>query len=700
MIAHFQIEYFTRWGEQIIIQLHLQNQTVNIDMSNDGCGIWFKNLILDEIIIKELASYSYVLLTEGEITRKEEFNHFLPDINTDNIVIFDRWIDNSDNIPRPIIIPFVRINDNPLWKGAGTSIPVFSLRSEDDFGIGEFFDLKKLVDWAVISGQSVIQILPVNDTTLTKTWKDSYPYSANSSFALNPIYINLHEIGKLKDKDAEELFEKKRHVLNSLPQIDYEKVLDLKTQYLDLLYAEYGKLHMQTDEYRDFFENNRSWLKPYAVYCLLRDKNKTPDFSKWKEQVFTPDILEYYCSDNNPYYLEIRKYMFVQYHLYKQLSDVKIYANQRGILLKGDVPIGVNRNSVDVWVHPTLFHTDCQAGAPPDDFARDGQKWGLPTYNWDNMAKDGYSWFIERFKTMSSYFNAYRIDHLLGFFRIWEIPIQYSSGLMGRFNPTLPYSKEEIKEFGFHFIESKHTTPETGKPEIDVLFLKDSYSDNRFHPRILGYETDMFKKLNEDDRKAYLKLHEDYYYRRNESFWYENAMSKLPVLISSTDMLACGEDLGMIPSCVPIVMEKLRILGLEVQRMPKALGCIIGNPITYPYMSVCTTSTHDMTVLREWLENEMPNNPILEKHSGNSDNCRKVIESHLASNSILAIFPLQDWLSIDDNLKSTDPKRERINIPSDPDNYWRYRMHLTLDELLCADKFNDTISKLLSSFGR
>lgn len=117
-------------------------------------------------------------------------------------------------------------------------------------------------------------------------------------------------------------------------------------------------------------------------------------------------------------------------------------------------------------------------------------------------------------------------------------------------------------------------------------------------------------------------------------------------------------------------------------------------------MSVCTTSTHDMTVLREWLENEMPNNPILEKHSGNSDNCRKVIESHLASNSILAIFPLQDWLSIDDNLKSTDPKRERINIPSDPDNYWRYRMHLTLDELLCADKFNDTISKLLSSFGR
>jgi 4-alpha-glucanotransferase len=700
MLIHFQIEYHTRWGEQIILLLHLQNKTVNIDMSNDGCGIWFKNLNLDDITKKTLISYSYVLQTDGKITRKENCNHFFPNINTDNIVIFDRWIDNSDTVTSPIIIPCVRINDNPLWKGAGTSIPVFSLKSEDDFGIGEFSDLKKFVDWAVKSGQSVIQILPVNDTTLTKTWKDSYPYSANSSFALNPIYINLRTIGKLKEQAEEEFFEKRRLELNSLPQIDYEKVLYLKTQYLDFLYAEYGKIHLQTTEFKDFFIANKSWLEPYAVYCFLRDKYNTPEFSRWKESIYTTDILDYYCSPENPSYNEIRKYMFVQFHLYKQLSDVKTYANQRGILLKGDVPIGLNRNSVDVWIHPELFHTDCQAGAPPDDFARDGQKWGLPTYNWVNMAKDGYSWFIERFKTMSNYFNAYRIDHLLGFFRIWEIPLQYNSGLMGRFNPALPYSKYEIEEFGFHFIESRHTKPEIGKAETDVLFLKDSYSDNRFHPRILGYETDMFKNLNKDDRNAYLKLHEDYFYRHNENFWYDNAMSKLPVLISSTDMLACGEDLGMIPSCVPIVMDKLRILGLEVQRMPKALGSVIGNPTTYPYMSVCTTSTHDMSVLREWLQNEMPSNAILTAHSGDSDNCKKVIESHLASNSMLAIFPLQDWLSIDDNLKAIDPTKERINIPSDSENYWRYRMHLTLEELLCADKFNNTISKLLRAFGR
>lgn len=700
MLIHFQIEYYTRWGEQIKLQLHLNNKTENIDMSNKGCGIWFKNINLDHISNNGVISYSYTLQINNEIIRTEKCNHFLPYINANNLVIFDRWIDNEDSVPRPIIIPYVNISDNPLWKGAGISIPVFSLRSEDDFGIGEFSDLKKLVDWAVKSGQTVIQILPVNDTTLTKTWKDSYPYSANSSFALHPIYIDVRKIGKLKDRKKEEYFENRRLVLNSFPQIDYEQVLALKTEYIDFLYAEYGKIHLQTKEFKDFFETNKNWLEPYALYCFLRDRNKTPDFSKWKESVFTTEILNNYCSPAHPSYNEIQKHMFIQFHLYKQLSDVKKYANQRGVLLKGDVPIGLNRNSVDVWVHPKLFHTDCQAGAPPDDFARDGQKWGLPTYNWENMAKDSYSWFTERFKTMANFFNAYRIDHLLGFLRIWEIPLKYSSGLMGRFNPSLPYSKEDIENLGFHFIESKHTKPETGKPETDVLFLKDSYSDNRFHPRILGYETDMFKKLNEDDRTSYKKIHDDYFYRRNEYLWYNNAIAKLPALISSTDMLACGEDLGMIPSCMPIIMDKLRILSLEVQRMPKAPGCIIGNTTTYPYMSVCTTSTHDMSVLREWITNEMPDNPILTIHSDESETCKKVIESHLASNSMLAIFPLQDWLSIDNELKAIDSKIERINIPSDPDNYWRYRMHITLEKLLCADKFNNTISKMICSFGR
>lgn len=705
MQIHFQIEYLTRWGENLYLSLNMPDGSqLCIDMDNNGQGTWFTDYNLDD---DEMAAgditYSYMVQTDGNITRREEGSlHSIPYTKARRLVLSDRWKEvGGENIEqRTVALPYVHHNNRPRWKGAGTAIPVFSLRSERDFGIGQFTDLKLLVDWAAATGQSIIQTLPVNDTTMTGTWRDSYPYSANSSFALNPVYIDLELIGELDDKEFLKQAGKLRKELNALPAVDYERVFRLKSDYLDRLYASYADQCFKSREYQNFFAANRSWLEPYALYCYLRDKYGTACFDTWKESQYSPALLDKYCTPGNERYREIRKHYFIQFHLDRQLTDVKKYANRKGILLKGDIPIGVNRNSCDVWIHPELFHTDCQAGAPPDAFAVDGQKWGMPTYNWENMATDGYAWFVARFRKMADYFDAYRIDHLLGFFRIWEVPLEYSSGLMGRFNPAITYTPQEIWDNGFPFNPALHAKAPEGKPETDVLFLEDTHRPGTYHPRIEAFDTDMFKALPDNEKEAFRSLHDDFYYSRNNSFWSDVAMSKLPALIEATDMLVCGEDLGMIPACVPEVMDRLRIIALEVQRMPKNMGVSVSDPATYPYMSVCTTSTHDMSVLRTWIEDEMEPNSVISAQKATVAACTSVISAHLASPSMLAIFPLQDWLSMSSSLRAKDPRSERINVPADSNNYWRYRMHLTIEKLLASRKFNEEIRQMLYLSGR
>ena len=378
MTIHFQIEYITRWGENLFLCLNMADGTQQcLDMANNGQGTWFTDYDIndDELAAGDI-TYSYMVQTDGTITRREEGSlHSIPYTRAKRLVLSDRWKDvGGQSIEqRTVALPYVHHNNRPRWKGAGTAIPVFSLRSERDFGIGQFTDLKLLVDWAAATGQSVIQTLPVNDTTMTGTWRDSYPYSANSSFALNPIYIDLELVGDLDDAKFLRQAHREQKQLNALPAIDYERVFRLKSQYLDRLYARYGEQCFRSREYKSFFGANRSWLEPYALYCYLRDKYGTADFHTWKEADYTPALLDRYCTPGNDRYREIRKHYFIQFHLDKQLTDVKKYANKKGILLKGDIPIGVNRHSCDVWIHPELFHADCQAGAPPDAFAKDGE---------------------------------------------------------------------------------------------------------------------------------------------------------------------------------------------------------------------------------------------------------------------------------------------------------------------------------------
>ncbi len=651
-------------------------------------------LWLDKGELDEYSEFKFIILEKSTINSQQSKDS-LPDTNSQFPIFnfqFVAWepgenrtlhIDHySDATLRMLRIYTLRDPQEP-WRGAGVAIPVFSLRSKKSFGIGEFSDIPLMVDWAAKTGQCFLQLLPVNDTTMNRDWHESYPYNAISCFALNPMYIRLEEVGILTDKEAMKEFRKRQKELNKLPQVDFDAVVTAKWDYLHRIFAQEGEQTLASPSYKRFFKDNESWLVPYAEFCCERD-NKSSEATGL--------------------------YLYIQYHLHKQLKHAADYAHKHGVVLKGDIPIGISRTSVEAWSQPGLFCLESQAGAPPDAFARDGQNWGFPTYNWQAMAADRYQWFARRFTKMADYFDAYRIDHILGFFRIWEIPCSTKSGLLGHFNPAMPLTVEEIEQWGIAFHKERHATPFTMDDETDVLFVEDPYRPDTYHPRINGFETESFKALSENERKAFYALHDHFFYHRHNDFWYREAMKKLPALIDATDMLVCGEDLGMIPACVPTVMNELRILSLEIQRMPKAFGCTFDNPARYPYYSVCTTSTHDMSGIRGWWE-EDPTltqrywNELLHQRGKAPQECEawiceSIVRQHLDSPAMLTILPLQDWMAIDEHLRYPDPAFERINVPANSNHYWRYRMHLTLEELLEAESFNHQVGRLVRQSGR
>ncbi len=656
-------------------------------------------------------------------------------------------------------------------KLAGTLVPVFSLRSKDSFGVGDFGDLKKMVDFVEQTGQRVLQILPINDTTTTHTWQDSYPYSCISVFALHPQYVDLTQLPELHDAELRANFEALRKELNSLSQIDYERVNEAKGDYLKALYAQEGAKMLATDDFKAFFKDTEQWLVPYAQYSVLRDKYRTADFSQWPDhRVWDEADRKPLANPRTKAYKEVEYWYFVQYILNAQLQAVHEYARRHHVILKGDIPIGVNRYGCDVWMEPKYFNLNGQAGAPPDDFSVNGQNWGFPTYNWDEMLKDGCRWWVRRFQNMAKFFDAYRIDHVLGFFRIWEIPGNAVHGLLGQFSPALGMSREEIEGYGLHFNEHHFCEPFIAdwvldrvfgdraeevkmkylnhshddiwvmKPEFDtqkkvekafegvtdcneqnlrdglyslisnVLFLRDAKDANRFHPRISAQFDFTYEALWDQDKAAFNRLYNDYFYRRNNQFWYREAMKKLPTLVQATRMLVCAEDLGMVPDCVPWVINELRILSLEIQSMPKDPHMRFGHLSRNPYRSVCTFSTHDMATLRQWWDENYERtqdyyNSMLYREGAAPHPLpdwlgRDIISRQLSCPSMLTVLSIQDWLVMDEQLRLADADAERINIPANPKHYWRYRMHLNIEDLATNQPFIDNVKELVSRSGR
>ena len=656
-------------------------------------------------------------------------------------------------------------------KLAGTLVPVFSLRTRKSAGIGDFGDLKTMIDFVASTGQKVLQLLPINDTTITHTWTDSYPYSCISVFAIHPQYANLHALPELKDAKARAEAEKTRAELNALDKIDYEKVNDFKINYLRQIFNQEGGKMMKTAEYKAFFQDTKQWLVPYAQYSYLRDKNGTADFNQWPDhQVWDEAERKALTAPKTAAYKNVAFFYFVQFVLDRQMQEAHEYAKAKGVVLKGDIPIGVNRNGCDVWMEPKYFNLNGQAGAPPDDFSANGQNWGFPTYNWFEMLKDGCQWWNRRFQNMARYFDAYRIDHVLGFFRIWEIPVSSVHGLLGQFAPALAMSREEIESYGLHFQDDRFTRPfitdwvldrvfheRAGevkekyldrldderyqmKPEVDtqrkvealfadvtdekelwlrdglyalisdVLFVRDHTNPGVFHPRISAQLDFIYESLYDNDKAAFNRLYNDYFYRRNNQFWYQEAMKKLPKLVQATRMLVCAEDLGMVPDCVPWVMDELKILSLELQSMPKDPMVKFGHLSRNPYRSVCTISSHDMPTLRMWWDENIQRtqeyyNTMLYRqgpapHPLPGWLASDIISRHLTSPSMLCILSIQDWLATDEALRLPDANAERINIPANPKHYWRYRMHLNIEDLAADKRFVQNITEMISQSGR
>lgn len=730
------------------------NPKRSIPMNDSSFPLWTCDLPAETL--NTPAAYKFILKDGDQIIWEDGDNRKLEAPAT----TFDRWVISNESL---------KIH-NSLWRGAGVSIPVFSLRTQNSYGVGEFLDLKQLSDWAANTGMHMIQLLPINDTTVHHTWLDSYPYKPISVFALHPMYLNVEALNGFTAADKKK-YKQEKTALNQLKTVDYETVNKNKITYLKKIFNRQKETFLESEAFKEFFDHSRDWLPAYAAFCYLRDLNGNVDFDKWGAyQKFSSEKLSQLTSPKFKDYDQIAFHYFVQFHLDKQLKEAVAYARNLGVALKGDIPIGIGGESVDAWTQPHLFNLGTAAGAPPDDFAVKGQNWGFPTYNWEEMEKENFKWWKNRFAKMADFFDAYRIDHILGFFRIWEIPPHAVWGLLGYFNKALPYSVEELNyrgigmdydryckpyirthilyeifgnqtqevieqylqptgELSFELKEKFNTqkkietyfenlgenADENLKEKLmgllaEVLFIEDPASPGLFHPRISIHNTLSYRDLDNDLKHNINELYEGFFYHRNNDFWEKEAMRKLPMLVNSTDMLVCGEDLGMVPDCVPDVMWNLKILSLEIQRMPKDPSSRFGHPADAPYMSVCTPSTHDMSTIRGWWEEDTSAsqeffNTILGNWGASPFYaepwvCREIIEQHLYSPAMLTVFPLQDLMAIDGDLRSQDTQGERINVPSNPKHYWCYRMHLDIEDLEKATDFNNDLKALIAASGR
>ena len=690
---------------------------------------------------------------------------------------FKRYEEGSNHIirvgesTRTTLVSFDSFFYNKEWRAAGVAVPVFSLRTRTSRGCGEFADIKALADWCVVAGLKVIQLLPINDTTANNNFRDSYPYNAISVMALHPNYISVQRVYEYYGKRIESIDRETGIFINNLNMVDYDRTRDWKKQTLRKLFNANKQTILEDKEFVTYFNSNKEWLRNYAAFAYLRDKYHTADFRRWgSEAEHSKKLVESLFEPTAPSYADVMFSVFTQFHLEKQLHEATDYCHSKGIAIKGDLPIGINPDSVEAWVEPELFDFTLQAGAPPDFFSHDGQNWGFPIYKWDKMAKNGYKWWEQRMGRMQQFFDIFRIDHILGFFRIWAIPYPYKSGLMGIFSPALPLSADEIKRRGFgqnlklftqpvvskEFVEeqlgeyAQAMIDEMFEPLDNLLKLKDEYLvpqkayewieqnvvkvmsrerirygyDNivhevlfvsvkrgEYHPRIMLTQTARFAMLTAEEQEALRTIHDDFFYNRHNEFWKEQATRNLNGMLNKCKMLVCGEDLGMIPASVPIVMKRMQILALELQRMPKLNWERYGNCSKYDYLSVCATSSHDISSIRGWWEENAKEtqwyyNNVLGKEgtapiaaSGNI--VADIVRIHLNAPSMLCINPIQDYAGIVDHMPHLLPHEERINDPANSNNYWRYRIPFCIDEV--TEKYpllHQSVRHLVQESGR
>lgn len=536
-------------------------------------------------------------------------------------------------------------------KYTGTAIPLGAIKTKKSVGCGEFQDLIPFADLCKKSGIKIIQLLPVNDTGT-----ESSPYSALSAFALHPLYVTLEKL--TEDEAIVAKIKKLRKKYKDFQRFPYKDLRQDKLALLREIFASKKDEIAASTEISAWLSEN-PWVKEYAVFMNLKDVNNEASYKQWPENkdVDAKKIQELWdCKETKEKHLF---FVWLQYNLDKQFAEAATYVRSLGIMLKGDIPIMMNEDSTDAWANKDFFNDSLRAGSPVDNENPTGQNWGFPTYNWKNLEKADYSWWKNRLICASKYYDMYRIDHVLGFFRIWAIPHGECTAVLGHTEPFEPITKDELYGLGFNddrikwllkphvetrtieevnnndylgthgilqkvmdrigneelwlFKDSIKTDQDIWDSDIESYYVKERLTQ-KWRDRMLvevegGYypiwtytKTTAWNSLNNEEKFRFTEL----LAKKNEKMdklWEHQARTVLGELTSATKMIACAEDLGANIECLPGVLGDLNINSLCVVRWKRDWEKP-SQPYYafehYPEKSVATASVHDSSTLRIW----------------------------------------------------------------------------------------------------
>jgi len=647
----------------------------------------------------------------------------------------------------------------------GAVVPVGALRGSKPSAVGEFPDLAEFALLCKKMKVKLIQLLPVNDTGL-----ESSPYFSLTAFALHPLFLRIGDVPEAAP------FKDKITALNKEfageARFPYPKVLRAKMALLREIYlsnetaiADKAKAGGTLAAWID----HNAWVKPYAVYRRLKEANNLYSWQDWKEhRDVTADDIAALWKDPQ-YRTEHLFWAWLQEALDAQFSAAAKAVADAGIMLEGDLPILMNNDSCDVWAHQNIFFQELSAGAPPDMYSPDGQNWGFPLYNWAAQEEDGYAWWKRRLAVAGKYYQAYRIDHVLGFFRIWSSSHRDYSSVLGRYVPFTPVTGGDLRKLGIdkgrvRWLSLPHIPTEElwsalrsagnlteadiaaaakkvftkaldrvggeelwvfkrkikGEKDIDALGLHPAirpylmgmwhnrlfleYAKGKFSPTWYYRESRAYGTLSADEKRNMEELLSKRM-AKSEKIWESHGKKLLSVLVESSPMLPCAEDLGAVPNCVPKVLTRLKILGLRVVRWHRRWDQDKQPYIPfedYPELSVCTAAVHDSSTIREWWEREADQKQFANFIGASSlsktytpDVAKAILFKTATARSRFRVFQIQDLLHLSGKWYAADPAVERVNVPGSCNEFnWTYRLPASIGEIAKDRDLVKTVAEL------
>jgi len=587
-------------------------------------------------------------------------------------------------------------------KAVGIEVPLFSLRSPSDNGIGDFGSLQQFITQIIAGEYTVVQLLPVNDTGVSPD-----PFEIISSFAINPIYLCLDKMGALRDVDVAHIVADKSEEFSYSHVVEWKDVREIKWTYFRAIFAQDGEDTLKSTDFQNFVEREKEWLLPYSVFCYLKNSGKIEPYS--------PSLVNRLSSEK-----EVLFHAFLQYHADRQLQQIHSECSKAGISLAGEIPYGVSPESVDVWQYPGLFKTDFNVGTMPDAECCTGHKWNRIPYNWKSKGMD--KWWKSRLKKMSRYFDICRLDNTMGYFRQWMVPRNHVTSIRGQIEPCKSYSLKELRDAGYNTGVTKDLEPLITKEylqkvispefkrfgeffkrrldgryyfkkEMDSAYKICEYFENRkgddkaiclglvkimdeclfiktpggFQPRIAAQYTNAYNALDVKQKEIFNRIYDSFYYSdENKLLWIENGKKHLKMISRSTSMLLYADCMA------PAIIQDLLFLAVERK------GEVAGN------MDIFMPSMYDMAPFKQWWSSLTESakqtywsNVMKWKDKASSKPIpaiySDIVKRLRRSKSPLVILPIQDICKqAKDYNGVTLP--EQIAIPEERENGWQWRM--------------------------